>query len=180
MNIIKLLEKIRDSEEYLNMNEIDQMIFETYSLIAEMVDLNHVYEYTGSKSWYHFIARHDVEHHIKMNYSPLDIPEVDIKFFWMDNGKASYSIPRHNDEKVYNTHMKILVDELLPYFEKVVSKYHNIDEVKFYATDHIRYRLYRMTFNKIIDKTKYDIQEVPDKNTLILKLKNFNNVNTKI
>ncbi len=169
---IKLTNSLEFSKtkEFNELNLLDQILYESYLVIAENINLNNSYDYSmvGTKgSWFTFTDKNSIRHDIKLNYNPLKVPTLTVKFYWVDeDNKPMYSKPPHTDEKVFNTHLKVFVDELLPKFDQI-NKQLNVNELKLDPNEKIRYRLYRIALNQVLDTNKYELIE-DVKNLLLL------------
>ena len=106
--MIKLTELINlgESEEFKQMDIFDQILIETYIVIAENIDLNNAYEYEQNGfagSWFWLVDKHNIRHEIKLNLNPTRKPTLTVKFYWIDeNNKPNYNKPPYTDEKVFN------------------------------------------------------------------------------
>ena len=143
----------------------EELITSTYELMFESVDpTNHYdFEHTRKNLWI-FNDRKNIQHFIIINQSLYKGDTIaEIKFGWIDDeGNKRYDKPPSYDDKIFNTYIYILLNEIVKYY----SEYF----IEFYleANDSLRHRLYRQTLNKFLDKNKYSLQEIPEKNTLII------------
>lgn len=168
------LSSIISKSEFSLRNLWEQMICENYSLMVEYLNIDNYYEYQplGNSSW-EFESRDGYKNIIKVNYTlSTNNPSINVKFFWMNEGKASYDKVPISDEKIFNTYMRVFVREILPKLKNYFDHF-GLDELTLDVTDNLRYRLYRSGLNKILDKSKYNIIEDPTKNTLYIKLKGY-------
>ena len=162
------------SNSNFNLSSIlEKILLESYTLIGENIDLDSVYDYQkqGSSIW-SFNDKHDIKHYTKVNYNPgVKDKQITVKFFWIGkDDKPKYDKPPYTDEKVFNTHLKIFVDEILSLL-KSYENHFRIDYITLDPIDKIRYRLYRIALNSIIDKSKYSIEEDDKKNLIYIKRK---------
>lgn len=153
-------------------NVVDQILFETYVLIGENINIDNAYEYTSEgKTIWSFYDKNEYNHVIKINYNPgVQDKTLTVKFFWDDNGKPNYDKPPVTDEKVFNTHLKILIEKILPKLPNLFD-YTKTDKLTLDATDKVRYRLYSIALSSVLDSDKYDLIKEPKSNTLYIKLK---------
>lgn len=148
-------------------NLSERNILETYSLLAELrLNLNNHYEYFSDiKGMFVFTDKNDIQHFIRL-VKENDRWEVKIGFFENNSTKPNYNRPNiynnfEYDENIFNTHLKILFDELFPYFfeNKLLT---NDEKVLYFpALDVPRYRLYKISFTKFVDKNKYELKFYP-------------------
>ena len=164
--------KFIKSKEYRSMDLWNQLLNESYVLIAENVNLDHVYDYKSKgKNWWEFKGGRDIQHEIRLVYSPdLDNKELSVKFYWIKDNKPNYEKPPYTDERVFNTHIKILIEEILPKLSEYFRTF-NIDKLTLDPTDSSRYRLYRIALNQVLDKSKYELVENSSNNLLYIKIK---------
>jgi hypothetical protein len=165
--------------DYTRFNLAEIILLETYILIGENIDLLNVYDYEAvGKTIWSFKDKNSIEHIIKLNYNPTTPPQVKVKFFWINKGRVDYSKPPYTDEKVFNTHLNILVQEILPYVftelfnnPKIAndSRFKGLNKVELDATDEIRYRLYRKALSSgILSKTNFTLEDPKENNILNL------------
>lgn len=157
---------------YTEANLQDQILLETYTLIGENVDIGNSYEYeTEGKTIWSFQDKQGIKHVIKINYNPgVKNKELTVKFFWLDGSRPKYDKPPATDEKVFNTHLKIFVEEILPQLPKLLQ-HTQTDKLTLDATDTARYRLYRIALSSLLDRNKYELVEEPALNILYIKIK---------
>ena len=167
------LNNLHSNSDFNLSSILERILLESYTLIGENIDLDSVYDYQkqGSSIW-SFNDKHDIKHYTKVNYNPgVEDKQITVKFFWIGkDDKPKYDKPPYTDEKVFNTHLKIFVDEILPLL-KSYENHFGIDYITLDPTDKIRYRLYRIALNSIIDKSKYSIEEDDKKNLIYIKRK---------
>jgi hypothetical protein len=166
------LNQLLDSATYKLASLKDQILFETYVLIGENVDLQNTYMYSNlGKSIWTFEDREGFKHTLKLNYNPgVANKELTVKIFWEKDGKPSYDKPPATDSKVFNTHLKILIDEILPKLPDLL-KHFDIDKLTVDATDNVRFRLYSIALTSLLDKDKFELIKVPESNILHIRLK---------
>lgn len=167
------LEKLQSDSDYLLSNILEKILLESYVLIGENISLSNAYDYTkNGNSIRSFVDKNGIQHYTKVNYNPnVDNKEITVKFFWMDeNQNPKYSKPPYTDEKVFNTHLKIFKDEILPLM-KSYEDHFGIDYIALDPVDKPRYRLYRIALNSILDKSKFSIEEDEKKNIIYIRRK---------
>lgn len=149
---------------------------ETYELIYEVygIDISQSYDTKKSgNSYWEFIGDSGVKHFIRINLGAKNRFEIKLGFF--DKTQAIYDKPNlyfndnvyQYDKQVLNTYVKILIDEILPYFFKEMPN----RELDFPAIDKPRYRLYKSIVNKFVDINKYEIINDDGKSKFTIKLK---------
>ena len=167
------LNNLHSNSDFNLSSILEKILLESYTLIGENIDLDSVYDYQkqGSSIW-SFNDKHDIKHYTKVNYNPgVKDKQITVKFFWIGkDDKPKYDKPPYTDEKVFNTHLKIFVDEILSLLKSYETHF-GIDYITLDPTDKIRYRLYRIALNSIIDKSKYSIEEDDKKNLIYIKRK---------
>ena len=171
MNTIYLRDLLKDTL-YTNSNMKDQILLETYVLIGENIDVDNCYSYEreGKTIWSFRDSKH-YKHVIKLNYNPgVASKELTVKFFWFENDKPRYDKPPITDEKVFNTHLRVFIKEVLPMLPDIL-KHTETSKLTLDATDTARYRLYRIAMHKLLDSDKYELIEEPSTNSLYIKLK---------
>jgi len=143
----------------------EELITSTYELMFESVDpTNHYdFEHTRKNLWI-FNDRKNIQHFIIINQSLYKGDTIaEIKFGWIDDeGNKRYDKPPSYDDKIFNTYIYILLNEIVKYYSEYFTEFY------LEANDSLRHRLYRQTLNKFLDKNKYSLQEIPEKNTLII------------
>ena len=60
-------------------------------------------------------------------------------------------------------HNYIFLNEILKYYTEYFTEFY------LEANDSLRHRLYRQTLNKFLDKTKYTLEDIIEKNTIVIK-----------
>jgi hypothetical protein len=179
INLINEDLKTSTSDGYSKCNSVEEEIdLGTYSVLAELrLDLNNVYSYQETlKGMYGFKDNNEYEHFIRL-VKENDRWEIKVGFFKKGTTQPIYDRPKlydenlNYDEKIFNTHLKILFDEIFPYF----FNNSNIDDKTLYfpALDIPRFRLYRISLNKFVDKNLYNIDSntLSDKKTIIITKK---------
>ena len=143
----------------------EELITSTYELMFESVDptKHYDFEHTRKNLWI-FNDRKNIQHFIIINQSLYKGDTVaEIKFGWTDEeGNKRYDKPPSYDDKIFNTYIYILLNEIVKYYSEYFTEFY------LEANDSLRHRLYRQTLNKFLDKNKYSLQEIPEKNTLII------------
>jgi len=144
----------------------EEIIISSYELMFESVnpDNHYDFEHTRKNLWV-FKDRKDIQHFIILNqslYKGNTIAEV--KFGWVDeNQNKRYDKPPTYDEKIFNTFIYIFLNEILKYYSEYFTDFY------LEANDNLRHRLYRQTLNKFLDKTKYILEDILEKNTIVIK-----------
>ena len=144
----------------------EELIVSSYELMFESVNPNNHYdfEHTHKNLWV-FKDRKDIQHFIILNQSLYKGDTIaEIKFGWVDeNGNKRYDKPPTYDERIFNTYIYIFLNEILKYYTEYFTEFY------LEANDSLRHRLYRQTLNKFLDKTKYILEDILEKNTIIIK-----------
>lgn len=146
----------------------DELISSTYELLEEGIDPTYHYDFKKDrKNLWTFLDRDENQHFIILNQSLYKGDTVaEIKFGWVDkNGNRRYDKPPIYDERVFNTHLHIFIEEILAYFASYFT------DIYLEAVDSLRYRLYRKSLNIHLDKSKYEFEELEESHTLIVKTK---------
>lgn len=144
----------------------EEIMISSYELMFESVNPNNHYDFEHSrKNLWVFNDRKNIQHFIILNQSLYKGDTIaEIKFGWVDdNGNKRYDKPPTYDEKIFNTHIYIFLNEILKYYSEYFTEFY------LEANDNLRHRLYRQTLNKFLDKTKYILDDLIEKNTLIIK-----------
>ena len=145
----------------------EELITSSYELMFENVNPNNHYdfEHTRKNLWV-FKDRKDIQHFIILNQSLYKGDTVaEVKFGWTDDrGNKRYDKPPTYDDRIFNTYIYIFLNEILKYYTEYFTEFY------LEANDSLRHRLYRQTLNKFLDKNKYILEEILEKNTLIIKL----------
>lgn len=142
-----------------------ELITSTYELLTESINPqdHYTFEHTRKNLW-EFKDRKQITHFIIINQSLYKgDTSAEIKFGWIDDtGSRRYDKPPTYDEKIFNTHTYIFLYEILRYYLEYFTKFY------LEAVDSLRYRLYRQTLSKLLDRDLYDVEEVETKHTLII------------
>lgn len=144
----------------------EEIMVSSYELMFESVNPNNHYDFEHSrKNLWIFNDRKNIQHFIILNQSLYKGDTIaEIKFGWVDdNGNKRYDKPPTYDEKIFNTHIYIFLNEILKYYSEYFTEFY------LEANDGLRHRLYRQTLNKFLDKTKYGLEDILEKNTIIVK-----------
>jgi hypothetical protein len=164
IKLSKLLEELQNNsiDGYYACTSLEEQIcLETYSYLVEFqVDPGNHYDYiNGGKGFYTFIDKNGYKHFSRL-IKENDRWEIKIGYFDKESNRPVYERPKiyknlEYDEKVFNTHVHIVINELLPYFfeHELVSEDEKV--LYFPALDAPRYRLYRIAINKFVDKSKF-------------------------
>ena len=144
----------------------EELIVSSYELMFESVnpDNHYDFEHTRKNLWV-FKDRKDIQHFMILNQSLYKGDTIaEIKFGWVDeNGNKRYDKPPTYDEKIFNTFIYIFLNEILKYYTEYFTEFY------LEANDNLRHRLYRQTLNKFLDKTKYTLEDIIEKNTIVIK-----------
>jgi hypothetical protein len=144
----------------------EELITSTYELMFESVnpDNHYDFEHTRKNLWV-FKDRKNIQHFIIINQSLYKgDTKAEIKFGWTDEkNNKRYDKPPTYDEKIFNTHIYILLNEILKYYSEYFTEFY------LEANDVLRHRLYRQTLNKFINKDQYTLDEIPESNVLIIR-----------
>jgi hypothetical protein len=153
----------------------EQIELETYSMLSELrLNLDNHYKYVASKirGMFVFTDNNEIEHFIRLIFEHGRW-EVKVGFFQRGTSSPIYDRPNiyYNldyDERIFNTQLKILIDEIIPYFfeSKLVDE--NEKKLFFPAIDIPRYRLYRIALSKFLDRSKYKLELFPSEKTMVL------------
>ena len=144
----------------------EELIVSTYELMFESVNPDDHYDFEHSrKNIWIFNDRKKIQHFMILNQSLYKGDTIaEIKFGWVDEiGNKRYDKPPTYDERIFNTHIYIFTNELLKYYSEYFTEFY------LEANDVLRYRLYRQTLNTFLDKSKYSLEDISDKNTIIVK-----------
>jgi len=144
----------------------EELITSSYELMFESVNPDNHYDFEHSrKNLWVFKDRKDIQHFIILNQSLYKgDTTAEIKFGWVDEiGNKRYDKPPTYDDKIFNTYIYIFLNEILKYYTEYFTEFY------LEANDNLRHRLYRQTLNKFLDKTKYLLEDILDKNTIIIK-----------
>jgi len=144
----------------------EELITSSYELMFESVNPNNHYDFEHSrKNLWVFNDIKDIQHFIILNQSLYKgNTTAEIKFGWVDDkGTKRYDKPPTYDERIFNTHIYIFLNEILKYYTEYFTEFY------LEANDNLRHRLYRQTLNKFLDKTKYILEDILEKNTIIIK-----------
>ena len=175
--MIKLGDILRNDENINNLSLDEQISIETYTYLAEFrMDMSNYYPYKSEgKGYYTFFDKQGYKHFDRL-VKEHERWELKIRYFDpKDLNKPIYDRPKvyvdlDYDEKVFNTHIKVIIDEIIPYFfrHKMVP---SEDKILFLpALDTSRYRLYRISLNRFLDKSKYTFSDhEKEKNTLFIR-----------
>ena len=144
----------------------EEILVSSYELMFESVnpDNHYDFEHTRKNLWV-FKDRKDIQQFIILNQSLYKGDTTsEIKFGWIDElGNKRYDKPPTYDDKIFNTHIYIFLNEILNYYSEYFTEFY------LEANDSLRHRLYRQTLNKFLDKTKYLLEDILEKNTIIIK-----------
>jgi hypothetical protein len=143
----------------------EELVISTYELMFESVNPSNHYdfEHTRKNIWV-FKDRKEIQHFIIINQSLYKgDTKAEIKFGWVDNkNNKRYDKPPTYDEKIFNTHIYILLNEILTFYSEYFTEFY------LEANDDLRHRLYRQTLNKFLNKSEFTMNELPGDNTLII------------
>jgi len=142
----------------------EELLQSSYELLTEQVDPSKHYDFEHSrKNLWKFTDRNKLHHFITVHVSLYKEDKAcEVKFGWIDsNNTLRYDKPPTYDERIFNTHIYIFINEIIKYYSEYFDKFY------LEALDPLRHRLYRQTLNKFLDKTKYNMEEKPN-NTLVI------------
>jgi hypothetical protein len=149
----------------------EEILVSSYEIMTESVnpDNHYDFEHTRKNLW-EFKDRKGVKQFLIIHQSlHKGDTKAEIKFGWIDeNGKERYDKPSSYDARIFNTHVFILLNEIIKHY----SEY--FDEFYLEAVDPLRHRLYRQTLNTFLDKIKYKLERAtiktnPEKKDEIMK-----------
>lgn len=144
----------------------EELIVSTYELMFESINPSNHYDFEHSrKNLWIFNDRKNIQHFIILNQSLYKgDTKAEIKFGWMDeNSKERYDKPPTYDSRIFDTYIYIFLNEILKYYTEYFTEFY------LEANDNLRHRLYRQTLNKFLDKTKYVLEDILEKNMIIIK-----------
>lgn len=177
LNIFEDLEDNKYHDGYDACSSLKEQIdLETYSLLSELrLNLENYYNYINSKIRGMFLFEDDnkIEHFIRLVFEN-NRWEVKIGFFKVNSSIPIYDRPHiYNnldyDEKIFNTHLKILIEEIIPYFFSNKSISNENKKLFLPALDIPRYRLYRIALSKFINKSIYKIKLYPNNKLIVIE-----------
>jgi len=156
-SIKNLLKELLEENEYKQLDLEESIAYENHIIISELVNPQDHYSYTSvGKCWFKFYDIHEKIHNIRLLKNG---DEFDVKLWFEDeNGRPNYNRPNvyykmDYDSKIYNTHFYIILNEIIPYFfEKLPN-----EKLNFPFIDKARFRLFKIDFNKFLDKNLYNI-----------------------
>lgn len=155
MKLINILKQIREESSYPKDDDFaQQSLYETYSIISELLDAEDAYEYrTVGKGIWSYNDMRGEDYYIRLAYVPnLSSNEdgyLELKTYWMKDGKPQYSDIKPDSSTIdlhkrSNTVAKIFRDEVIPFFKsQQLTKV-----VKIFPIDKARYRLSKIMVNK--------------------------------
>lgn len=139
----------------------EQICLETYTYLVEFqLDPANHYEYDVSgKGFFTFVDKNGYKHFTRL-VKEHDRWEMKIGYFDKESNNPVYTRPKiyknlEYDEKVFNTHIRIVMDGILPYFFGHELIPENEKVLYLPALDVPRFRLYRIAINKFVDKSKF-------------------------
>lgn len=144
----------------------EELITSSYEILSENVNPSNHYDFEHTrKNLWEFNDKKGIKQFIILHQSLYKgDTKAEIKFGWVDDkGVKRYDKPPTYDEKIFNTIIYILTEEIIKQYKQYFEEFY------LEATDLLRYRLYRQVLNKFINKDEFDIIEKPESNTLILK-----------
>lgn len=149
---------------------LKEFVQDSYMLMELMIDKDNYYPYQllhNAKSIWAFRTKNNYKYGIRSLFEPvnkyIDGGHYEIKFgIILDNGKWSYDRPMVNDEKVFNTILKIAFDE-------IISKFDFIDAYRIPSVDNdpARHRLYKIAITKYLPSDWELYTEPKDSDTTI-------------
>lgn len=143
------------------------LIEESYEIMFESIDPDNHYDFEHiRKNLWTFTDRKGVKCFLIIHQSLYKgNTKAEVKFGWIDeNSKERYDKPSSYDARIYNTFVYIFLNEILKHYSEYFTEFH------LEAIDPLRHRLYRQTLNNFLDFNKFSLEELPDKNILIIKV----------
>ncbi len=155
MKLQDIIKQVYEEQSYANSKSwTQQNLYETYAFISEMLNPDDAYNYAAfGKGIWSYKDSKDNEYYVRLAYVP-DLRDeynsyLELKTYWLQNGKAQYSDFRPNVSTIdlhkrSNTVAKIYRDEIVPFFKS--QNLSNI--IKIFPIDSARYRLSKMMVKK--------------------------------
>lgn len=154
--------KIEDLKQLVR----DEVLISSYKILTENVNPEDHYDFEHTrKNLWEFIDRTKIKHFLIIHQSLYKgNTKAEIKFGWIDsNGKENYNKPPSYDSRIFNTYIYIFINEILKYYKEYFTEFY------LEANDELRYRLYRQTLSKFLNKDQYELIEQPENNIIIIK-----------
>lgn len=159
MKLIELLEQIRSEIDYpKDQDWSEQNLYETYALVAELLDASNAYEYKnyGKGIWTYKDAS-GIDYYIRLAFvpSPQNQGYLELKTYWLDEkGRPMYTDIAQNSStmdlnKRSDTTAKVFRDEIIPFFQKQTIT----SELRILPIDKIRHRLSSIMVTRYLPKT---------------------------
>ena len=174
IKLSKLFEEIKNDKELDSLSINEQIDGSTYIYLAEiLITPTDFYSYISEgRGFYTFIDRENYKHFDRLVFNN-DRWELKLGYFDKDTARPVYDRPKiykdlKYDEKVFNTHLKIVLDELIPYFFERTTIPDNEKILYLPALDVPRYRLYKIALLKFIDTKTYKIELSPEDKLIII------------
>ena len=147
---------------------------ENFTILAEIADLSNIYPIVkDGRAWYWFTDKNNIVHAIRLTKGIKDRWEIRLWFHDPETNKPKYDKPNvynnlEYDAKIYNTHLKIFIEMLIPYFFSAIPN--GVLYCPF--IDKPRYRLFRISLGRLLDKDTYVMDTSEEaKNILKISLK---------
>lgn len=122
--MLKLTQLLQDIE-YQNLNIIDKNLYETYTILGELLNPDSAYSYEQKiKGLWEYKDIEGNTYFVRMVYQPTNQPHFELKTGYYDNNKPKYdpSVPPNSTaqdwDKRSDTVAKIYRDEVIPSFLK--------------------------------------------------------------
>lgn len=167
----EIIQELKDKHQYDPKDIGDENLFDSYIMLAELLDPNDAYPYTGNKEWYKYEDINGNEFHVRLAYMPASPEFWELKTWWMnDKGRPIYdklppNVTVMDWDKRSNTVAKIFRDELLPLF-----KSQNLSNLMYVRPiDSKRYYFSMRLLKKFIPKDWEIIEDFPKKITVVKK-----------
>ena len=156
MKLIDILKKIHADKDYpINKPWHEQNLYESYAIIAELLDPDKAYDYekVGKNTWCYKDTLKNT-FYVKLAYIPklTDDQEdyLELKTFWLDDsGRPQYSdfnskSTSQDLHKRSDTVAKIYRDEVIPFFiDQTIT-----NQLRIVPVDRVRYRLSKIMAGK--------------------------------
>lgn len=155
MKLTDILKQIREESSYPKHGDFTQQsLYETYSILSELLDADDAYQYQSvGKGIWSYADQSGEEYYVRLAYVPnLSSDEdgyLELKTYWMKDGKPQYSDIKPDSSTIdlhkrSNTVAKIFRDEVIPFFRsQQLTK-----AIKIFPIDKVRYRLSKIMVKK--------------------------------
>ena len=125
IKLIDILKQIKHDSDYKSLSHFgDQNLFESYTILGELLDPDNAYPYEQSiKGLWQYVDSSNNNYFVRITYQPTKNPYYELKTgYFNSDGKPQYdpSVPESSTVKDWdkrsNTMAKIYRDEVIPYF----------------------------------------------------------------